>query len=1046
MITADQMHPQSALRAAITSATRADEGACLEALLPLAQLDPGQSQRVQVLVEDLVLKVRSAAKKYSALDAILEKYDLSSAEGIALMCVAEALLRIPDTETVDKLLTDKLSSSDWLRHLDANGSLFTNAVTWSLMLTAKIYANGTPTDGYLASALKNLTKKSSGLAIRPMVKSFMTFLGDKFVMGQSINEALKRAKAAEAQAYRYSYDMLGEAARTADDAANYFAAYANAIDAIGEQAAGRGPIESPGISIKLSALHPRYEVAQKQRVMDELVPRVLALVLMAKKYDINLTIDAEEADRLELSLDVIAAVFRQEKLNGWEGFGIAVQSYQKRAPFVLDYLAALSRECGRKIMLRLIKGAYWDSEIKQSQELGLSAYPVFTRKHATDVSFLACARKITENLDAFYPQFATHNAYSIAVVFELMGDKPFEFQCLHGMGQKIYDHLVGENIKNVPCRIYAPVGTHKDLLGYLMRRLLENGANTSFVNLISHPNTPMTELLLNPVARIKALASKPHPRIPLPRDIFGIARQNSAGIDLSDVDSIAMLKNQMQKTFNRPIAAASIVAGKMLSGEPRILVSPADITIELGTVTAVDEQGVDQALALAYDAFKLWNTVSIDDRAAILLRAADLLEAQMPYFMAILLQEAGKTIAAAESEVREAIDFCRYYAVTAQKTLKPITLPGPTGELNQLFMQGRGVFVCISPWNFPLAIFLGQVVAALVAGNTVIAKPADQTPLIAFEVVKLLHQAGIPVKVLHLLIGRGSFIGGRLLPDDRVAGVMFTGSTETAVIINKTLANRKGAIVPFVAETGGQNAMIVDSSALPEQVIKDVIRSAFDSAGQRCSALRILYVQEDAAENVIGMLKGAMAEISLGNPSLLCTDVGPVIDDASRVSLQAHFDQMMKEGRLIYQASAAKMPGHFFAPCAFEIDSAAILTREVFGPFLHVIRYKASELKLVLQEINATGYGLTLGIHSRIGQTADTIFKSSIAGNTYVNRNIIGATVGVQPFGGAGLSGTGPKAGGPHYLYRLCSERTLSVNTTAAGGNASLLILDEGDV
>ena len=1032
-------------RKAIVEAYRADESVCLQKLLAEASLSAEQGQRIRAKAEALVTAIREDSDNQSGLDSILQKYDLSTDEGIALMCIAEALLRIPDKETVDRLLADKLTAADWSAHAGKGDSLFANAVTWSLMLTGKIYSPA-QTEG-LSAVFKRLSKKSGGMAVRPAVRKFMEFLGRKFVMGENINEALKRAKKMEKQGYRYSYDMLGEAARTDADAERYYQAYEMAIDAIGQYADGKGPFQSPGISIKLSALHPRYEVTHRHAVMTELVPRVKALMLKAKHYDIGLTIDAEEANRLDLSLDVIAAVFSDSELGDWQGFGLAVQSYQKRAPYVLDFLADLARQHGRRFKLRLIKGAYWDYEIKNSQELGLSGYPVFTRKNATDVSFIACAKKILANIDAFYPQFATHNVHSIATIIELAGSVEYEFQCLHGMGQKIYDHIVGEKNVDIPCRIYAPVGSHEDLLGYLMRRLLENGANTSFINLITDTEISFDVLLRDPMQRIASLDCSPHPHIPLPANIYGDDRMNAKGVDLSDPLVLQALDEAMTAAREQEWTAQPMVHDYQCASEWHDVTSPCDHNLVVGKVRKADEQAVDMAFAQALDFFPRWDGTLVTERAACLERMADLLEERMSAFMMLACYEAGKTLANAVSEIREAIDFCRYYADRAKQDLAAEMLPGPTGELNELFMHGRGVMVCISPWNFPLAIFLGQISAALVSGNCVIAKPAEQTPLIAAYAVKCLHEAGIPTAALQLLPGKGSVVGKQCIEHVKTAGVMFTGSTETARFINQSLASKDGPIVPLVAETGGMNAMIIDSSALPEQVTADVIYSAFDSAGQRCSALRVLFVQEDIADKVITMLTGAMARLTMDDSWLLHTDVGPVIDDDALQMLHAHREKMMDEAKLLYEVTlpAACKNGNYFAPCAFELTSLSQLEREVFGPILHVIRYKAKALDDVIQQINDTGYGLTLGIHSRINQFAQYIIDRVHVGNIYVNRNQIGAVVGVQPFGGEGLSGTGPKAGGPHYLFRLCAERVVSVNTTAAGGNASLLTLGEED-
>ena len=1034
------------LRDAITSAYRMDETTCINTLIPQAAFQPDAQKRIIEAAQQLVLDTRKSRKKQGKFNDFLHQYDLSSEEGIALMCLAEALLRIPDTETVNRLISDKISTADWEQHLSRDQSLFVNAATWSLMLTGKVFAPTATYENNLRSTLKRLMGKAGGAVIRPFIMQGMKIIGKQFVMGTTIAEAIERAKINEAAGYRYSYDMLGEAARTAEDAKNYFKSYTNAISAIGKASVQLDPIQGPGISIKLSALHPRYEVAKHERVMNELVPLLLELARQAKAQNIGLTVDAEETDRLELSLDVIEAVFKDPSLNGWEGFGLAVQSYQKRAPFVIDWLADLSKRYQRRLMVRLIKGAYWDAEIKISQLFGLEGYPVFTRKHATDVSFLACAKKLFAQPDCFYSQFGTHNAHSVASILEIAGTRrDFEFQCLHGMGTPLYDNVVGKDHFDVACRIYAPVGSHKDLLGYLVRRLLENGANTSFINLIADENLPMEKIVVDPVDRMKSLQNKPHPHIPLPQDIFGNERKNSQGVDLSNTTVLTKLKSAMDEAEKQNWNACPIISGKSIThATPQPVRSPSDINHIVGQVYEATPEDVEKALEKASLATFSWAKTSVEERAACLERAADLLEKNRPELMMLLCREGGKHIHDCVSEIREAVDFCRYYAARAREDLEPKILTGPTGEFNQLSLHPRGVITCISPWNFPLAIFAGQIVAALVTGNTVIAKPAEQTPLIAAATVRLLHQAGIPVDVLQLLPGRGEIVGAKLVADTRVAGIMFTGSTETAKLIQQTLAHRDGPIVPLIAETGGQNSMIVDSSALPEQVVADVISSAFNSAGQRCSALRVLFLQEDIAPRVIDMLKGAMAELTVGDPSLLSTDIGPVIDPDAFKMLQNHFTKMSSEGTLLYQVPVSSLPpGHFFAPCVFELNNLDILKREVFGPFLHVIRYATQDLDKILDEITQTGYGLTLGIHSRIDATIKYIQDRMQIGNVYVNRNMIGAVVGVQPFGGERLSGTGPKAGGPHYLPRLCVERAISINTTAAGGNASLVSLIE---
>lgn len=1047
MLTTARNTQSDFLRDTITNAYRMDETECVNMLLPQATLPEDALSHITNTANQLVLETREYKKRQGKIDTLLHQYDLSTEEGIALMCLAEALLRIPDKATMDKFISDKLSTVDWKNHLNKDNPLFVNAATWSLLLTGKVYSPMIDEQQTLMSSLKRATSRISGSMIRPVILQMMKAIGAQFVMGEEITSALKRAIELEDMGYRFSYDMLGEAARTAEDAKKYYASYVQAIDAIGKSAKTNRPASNPGISVKLSALHPRYEFAKRERVLKELPPLLLALAQQAKKYQIGLTVDAEEADRLDLSLDIFEMIFSDPTLAGWEGFGLAVQAYQKRASFVIDWLAELSKRHGKRIMVRLVKGAYWDAEIKTSQTHGFSDYPVFTRKNSTDVSYLACAKKLLSQPEYFYSQFGTHNAYSVAAILEMAGKaSEFEFQCLHGMGRPLYDQIVDKSKFNKPCRIYAPVGTHKDLLGYLVRRLLENGANTSFVNRLADERIPVEKIIANPVARIATLANKPHPLIPTPKNIYS-DWQNSTSIDLSNTNQLYNLKDQMDDAAEEDWVAGSIVNGKIyVDNQAKPVTSPSYPDDIIGHVNKANEAIVEEALKTADAAKRSWGETSVADRAAILERAAELFQEAMPSLMAVLTTEGGKCIFDCMSEIRETIDYCRYYAYRARQDLVPKPLPGPTGEANQLSLHPRGVIACISPWNFPLAIFTGQIVAALAAGNPVIAKPAEQTPLIAFKAIQILHQAGIPTDALQLMIGRGSVVGAKIVSDPRVAGVMFTGSTETAKFIEQSLAKRTGPIALFVAETGGQNAMIVDSSALAEQAVIDIAQSAFNSAGQRCSALRVLFVQEEMAPKLLDMLKGYMAELTLGDPSLLSTDIGPVIDKGSKEMLQAHFEKMSREATFIAQVPLGQIPhGHYFAPCVFEISDLNILEGEVFGPILHVIRYRANELDKVMDAIINTGYGLTLGVHSRIDATTQYIAKRMPVGNIYVNRNMIGAVVGVQPFGGERLSGTGPKAGGPHYLPRLCVERSVSINTTAVGGNARLVSLLEDD-
>jgi RHH-type proline utilization regulon transcriptional repressor/proline dehydrogenase/delta 1-pyrroline-5-carboxylate dehydrogenase len=1035
-----------AARARIAQAWLRDETEAVEALLAEATLPPVERELVLARAAELVARVRARADDQSAVESFMRQYDLSSEEGVLLMCVAEALLRIPDKTTADKLIRDKLGEADWKKHLGSSDSLFVNASTWGLMLTGKLVNLAEDTRHNAAGALRRLIGRVGEPAIRLAVRQAMRIMGQQFVMGRSIDEALKRAAVKDGAAYRYSFDMLGEAALTQPDAERYQQAYRDAIAALGKHPKAGDVLEAPSISVKLSALHPRYELAKRTRVHAELTAKLLELAQLAMAQGVALTVDAEEADRLELSLDVIGAVFAHPSLAGWNGFGLAVQAYQKRAPFVIDWLADVARQHGRRWCVRLVKGAYWDSEIKRAQELGLGGYPVYTRKPNTDVSYLACARRMLDAGSALiYPQFATHNAHTIAAIHHIANGRPFEYQRLHGMGTDLYAAVIGKEHLDVPCRVYAPVGSHEDLLPYLVRRLLENGANTSFVNRIVDERVPVRDLVADPCETVRGFASKPHPRIPLPVGIYGATRKNSMGVNLANDNELKSLAGAVNAKLG-PWTATPLVPGAKSAETPREITDPTDRRRVIGHSTNADQATIDRSLANAVAAQPAWDALPAASRASILEHAADLLEARRADFIALLVREAGKTIPAAISEVREATDMCRYYAMMARKLFgQPEALPGPTGESNQLSLHGRGVFVCISPWNFPLAIFTGQVAAALAAGNSVICKPSEQTTLVGHAAVKLLHEAGVPEAVLQFLPGRGSMIGNALLTKNDVAGVCFTGSTETAWTINRTLAARNAPIAALIAETGGQNALIADSSALPEQLVKDVLTSAFDSAGQRCSAARVLFVQEDVADKVITMLSGAMDELKVGDPGELATDVGPVIDEPSRKTLAEHAARMDKEAKKINEAKLGDgcANGTFFAPRAYEIPSLSLLTQEVFGPILHVVRWKASELDRVIDAINHTGFGLTLGVHSRIDDTVEHIARRAKVGNCYVNRNQIGAVVGVQPFGGENLSGTGPKAGGPHYLLRFATERTLTINTTAAGGNASLLTLGE---
>ncbi len=1035
----------SALRARMSELYLADESRLAGELIEAARFSPAEASRIDEIARDLVRKIR-ARRHDTGLDAFLQEYSLTSDEGVALMCLAEALLRVPDADTADKLIKDKIAAADWEKHRGASDSSFVNASTWALMLTGKVLKLEDSGPRRWTGALRKAVTRSGEPVIRQAMTYAMRIMGGQFVLGRTIQEAMDRAKDGTGKLYRYSFDMLGEAAFTRADAARYLKAYEAALDAVADKAPPGSLAERPSISVKLSALHPRYEVYRRAQVMDELLPVVGGLAARAKAKGLAFTIDAEEAERLEISLDLFEALARDSTLGGWDGLGLAVQAYQKRATAVVDWVAELARAAGRRVPMRLVKGAYWDSEIKRAQELGLDGYPVFTRKAATDVSYLACMRRMLAAGDALHPQFATHNAHTVAAALALGEGKEFEFQRLHGMGAALYDEIVRPGRYGRPCRVYAPVGSHEDLLAYLVRRLLENGANTSFVNRLADDAAPIAEIVADPVAALAAAEPKPHPRIPMPADILS-PRLNSRGALLADDVARAKLLAEIADAARGDGTARAIVAGREIAdGAPREIRNPARLSEVVGRAWDSAPEDVAAAVASAARAQGAWDRRGGAARAAILEAAADLFEARRARLVALCVREAGKTIPNAIGDVREAVDFLRYYAAEARRLFEGRqALPGPTGETNAISLHGRGVFGCIAPWNFPAAIFTGQIAAALAAGNAVVAKPAEQTPLVAAEIVRLLHEAGVPSEALHLTPGDGR-VGAALVADPRVAGIAFTGSTEVARLINRSLAARDGAIATLIAETGGLNAMIADSTALPEQLVRDALSSAFDSAGQRCSALRLLFVQDDIAPRVIEMLAGAMDELTVGDPSRIETDVGPVIDAEALAALEAHAARMAREGREIGKARAPALEGHFFAPRAFEIDGIGRLEREVFGPILHVVRYDGTRLAQVCDAINATGYGLTLGVHTRIAATADEIAARVRAGNVYVNRNQIGAVVGVQPFGGEGLSGTGPKAGGPHYLARFAVERTLTTNTTAAGGNASLLSMGDGGI
>ncbi|QNQ07868.1 bifunctional proline dehydrogenase/L-glutamate gamma-semialdehyde dehydrogenase PutA [Sphingomonas alpina] len=1026
-------------RAAVHAAYRMAEESCVAQRLIEAEIPPAELAATDALARRLVEGVRAKGQG-NAVDSLLHSFALSTDEGIALMCLAEALLRIPDAATRDRLIADKIGGKEWSANLGRSQSLFVNASTFGLMLTGSVVA---PSEGEdWAAVAKRAVARLGKPVIRRAIFEGMRILGHHFVFGRTIGEALKRGASG---VETHSFDMLGEAARTQGDADFYFNAYKNAIAAVGKARGGAGgkggEVESVnGVSVKLSALHPRYEWAQVDRIKAEMLPRLRELVADAGAADICLAIDAEEADRLDLSMDLIETIVADDTLfaNGWRGFGIVIQAYQKRAVPMVDWTIALARRYQRKIMVRLVKGAYWDSEVKATQVGGFADYPVFTRKASTDVSYLACARRLLAADDAIYSGFATHNAATVAAVKAMADGRIFEFQRLHGMGEELYDVLrEGEGDTPTAVRIYAPVGGHKELLAYLVRRLLENGANASFVNRLADADQPVEAIIADPVAATAALDVRRNPRIPLPSELFAPERLNSAGIDLSDPLVRAPLMVRLTALEAKHPIAAPIIGGKTLKGSKVPVTAPFDRSITVGHVVEATPEAVAQAVTLAHDAQPDWDAAGVDVRADALEAAANLYEKHTDELLSLCVREAGKTVPDAILELREAVDFLRYYAVEARRQFGPADpLPGPTGESNTLTLHGRGVIAAISPWNFPLAIFTGQIAAALAAGNSVVAKPAGQTPLIAARAVELLHQAGIPGDVLNLLPGDGK-VGAALVAHPGIGGVVFTGSTNTARSINLTLAQRTGPIVPLIAETGGQNAMIVDSSALSEQVTRDVVQSAFQSAGQRCSALRVLYLQDDIADGVLEMISGAMRALTIGDPRKLSTDVGPVIDAAARASLQKHSNEL--SGAVVCRLDLPVGQGNFVAPAAFSIPAISALSQEHFGPLLHVVRFAAENLDAVIDAINATGFGLTLGVHSRIDTTIERIVARARVGNIYVNRNQIGAVVGSQPFGGEGLSGTGPKAGGPHYLARFATERTLCVDTTAAGGNATLL-------
>ena len=1032
-----------------------DEDVWLHELLQHPVTNHEQRTAIARRASQLIEQVRTSSSGAHAIDALLLQYSLDTREGIQLMCLAEALLRIPDEATADALIRDKLSVAEWEQHLSKSDSILVNASTWGLMLTGKIVTMDSDEDGQPAGIISRLVNKMGEPVIRQAVSQAMKIMGKHFILGHTIEKAIGSGKANRDKGYTYSYDMLGEAALTAEDASLYKASYLNAIELIGasqsdasqsgDDANGHGP---SGISIKLSALHPRYEVAQQERAMTELFDTVLELVRAARANNVPVNLDAEEQDRHELFLRIFEKLYRHPDCQGWGELGLVIQAYGKRALPSLCWLAALAREQGDRIPVRLVKGAYWDAEIKLSQQNGYDAYPVYTRKEATDVAYLVCASFLLSPSvhGLLLPQFATHNAHTVASVLTMAAASnctDYEFQQLHGMGDALYQLVLEQEQKRV--RIYAPVGNHSDLLPYLVRRLLENGANSSFVHRLVDAKVPISELVRYPSDELVRHEYLANPRIPLPGQLYGYERRNSKGVNIDIEEIAAPFFAEVADFDNYRWEKGPIINGQQQNTAFfKEITAPHETSSVTGRIYWSTEIEVEQALDSADRAFASWNNTPASERAAKLVALSDLLEKNRAELVALCHREAGKTIHDAIDEIREAVDFCRYYAQQAvEKIAEPIVLPGPTGESNILTLHGRGVFLCISPWNFPLAIFLGQITAALAAGNTVLAKPAEQTSLIAARAVELMLDAGVPEAVIQLLPGDGAQIGGRLLSDSRIAGVAFTGSTETAAVINRMLANREGAIVPLIAETGGQNAMIVDSTALPEQVVQDAMLSAFGSAGQRCSALRVLYLQEEVAERMLTLLRGAMAELVIGDPTRHMTDVGPVIDAGAQSMLMAHIQRMDEEATRIAECllPTSCACGTFVAPVAFEVDHINRLGGEHFGPILHVIRYNAKDLPRVIEQINGAGYGLTLGIHSRNEQTTAFIQQSVNVGNIYINRNQTGAVVGVQPFGGRGLSGTGPKAGGPHYLYRFATEQTVTTNTTAVGGNASLLAL-----
>jgi RHH-type proline utilization regulon transcriptional repressor/proline dehydrogenase/delta 1-pyrroline-5-carboxylate dehydrogenase len=1013
----------------------ADEPLAAELLRHAAQ-DEAAEARIDRRTLRLVAAARRRPIGIGGIEDLLREYTLSSEEGLALMVLAEALLRVPDDYTADRLIEDKLSSAHWSGHSGGSEALVVSAAAWALGLSARVIEKGKSAEGVAAAMARRIGMG----AVRAAARRAMGLMGAHFVYGETIEDALSRAASPAARRERHSFDMLGEGARTNEDAERYYAAYAHAIETIGEAAKEASASGRPAISVKLSALHPRYEPQSRARVLAELTPRAAELARMARRRDLDFIIDAEEADRLELSLDVIDLLLADPTLKDWSGLGLAVQAYQKRAAAAIDHVAATARCFDRRVALRLVKGAYWDAEVKRAQERGLADYPVFTRKAMTDLNYVACARRLLSLRDVIRPQFATHNALTVATIIETAGGvEGYEFQRLHGMGEDLFAAVRAE-FPEVACCVYAPVGPYENLLAYLVRRLLENGANSSFVSRLGDPHTPAAELLRRPQAIIGEQAKARAPFLPSPQDLHMPARKTARGLEFGDRSAVGALAAAIARA-EPGREAAPIVGGARREGVARAILSPID-GAPIGLMRETPSELLAEAMAEARAGFRLWSRMPVGARAACLERVAQELEAEAPRWLRLLQIEAGKTLDDAVGEWREAIDFCRYYAQEARRRFDaPVALPGPTGEDNRLALHGRGVFVCISPWNFPLSIFIGQIAAALVSGNSVLAKPAEQTPLIAAQTMAAFHRAGTPGAALQLLPGDGA-VGAALVGLKGVAGVVFTGSMETAAKINRTLAAKDGPIAPLIAETGGVNAMIVDATALPEQVCDDVVASAFRSAGQRCSALRLLCLQEDVADKMIAMIAGAARELRVGDPRDLGVHVGPVVDRAAKESLAAHIEAMRGSAITHFAGTApssAPPNGFYVAPHIFELAAAGDLKREIFGPILHVVRYKATELDGLLDDIEATGFGLTMGAHSRIDGVIDKIIDRRLAGNVYVNRNMIGAVVGTQPFGGFGLSGSGPKAGGPHYLDRFVLEQTITINTAAVGGDAKLI-------